>query len=622
MQFHARTEEPHKKRTDFKNLLQMFPYVWAFRWRVLIALGCLVIAKVATVAVPLILKRIVDALDVEASLLVLPLGFLLAYGALRLTTAIFNELRDVLFARVRYRAIQNLSTRVLEHLHNLSLRFHLERQTGSITRDLERGTQSLSSIINYMVFIIVPTFVELGLVAAILLGAYALKFSVATLITIVIYISFTLLVTNWRMRYRHEMNRLDSKANSIAVDSLLNYETVKYFNNERYELSRYGETLSQWENAAVKSITTMSMLNFGQAFIVAIGVTIIMIFAAGGVADGSMTLGDLVLVNALMLQLFVPLNTLGIVYRQITYSLADMDMLVKLLQKDTEIKDAPEATSLDVNAAQIEFDDVSFSYNQDREILRDVSLTIPSGHKVAVVGASGAGKSTVARLLFRFYDVTEGAVRIDGQDVRECTQQSLHENIAVVPQDTVLFNESIYFNIQYAKPGASKEEIEQAARLANIHDFIEQLPQQYETIVGERGLKLSGGEKQRVAIARAVLKNPRIVIFDEATSSLDSQSESMILNAMQEVTQGVTTLVIAHRLSTIVDADSIYVFDHGRVVESGSHRELLAKQGIYANMWALQQEERLAEDMTHDGAESMAENVTENITSEDGVLPR
>ena len=597
MQFHARTEEPHKKRTDFKNLLQMFPYVWAFRWRVLIALGCLVIAKVATVAVPLILKRIVDALDVEVSVLVLPLGFLLAYGALRLTTAIFNELRDVLFARVRYRAIQNLSTRVLQHLHNLPLRFHLERQTGSITRDLERGTQSLSSIINYMVFIIVPTFVELGLVAVILLGAYALKFSVATLITIVLYISFTLLVTNWRMKYRHEMNRLDSKANSIAVDSLLNYETVKYFNNERYELTRYGETLSQWENAAVKSITTMSMLNFGQAFIIAIGVTIIMIFAADGVTDGSMTLGDLVLVNALMLQLFVPLNTLGIVYRQITYSLADMDMLVKLLQKDTEIKDAPEASSLMVNAAQIEFDNVSFSYNEDREILRNVSLRIPSGHKVAVVGASGAGKSTVARLLFRFYDVTDGAVRIDGQDVRECTQQSLHENIAVVPQDTVLFNESIYFNIKYAKPDASKEEIEQAAKLANIHDFIEQLPQQYETIVGERGLKLSGGEKQRVAIARAVLKNPRIVIFDEATSSLDSQSESMILNAMQEVTQGVTTLVIAHRLSTIVDADSIYVFDHGQVVESGSHRELLDKQGIYANMWALQQEERIAQEV-------------------------
>ncbi|MBT8125405.1 MAG: ABC transporter ATP-binding protein/permease [Gammaproteobacteria bacterium] len=597
MQFHARTEEPHKQRTDFKNLLRMFPYVWAYRWRVLIALACLVIAKVATVAVPLILKRIVDSLDVEASLLLLPLGLLLAYGALRLTTALFNELRDVLFARVRYRAIQKLSTRVLEHLHNLSLRFHIERQTGSITRDLERGTQSLSSIINYMVFIIVPTFVELGLVAAILLSAYALKFSVATLITIILYIGFTLLVTNWRMKYRHEMNRLDSQANSIAVDSLLNYETVKYFNNERYELSRYGETLSQWENAAVKSITTMSMLNFGQAFIIAIGVTIIMIFAAGGVADGNMTLGDLVLVNALMLQLFVPLNTLGIVYRQITYSLADMDMLVKLLQKDTEIKDAPNAKPLKISAAQIEFDKVSFSYNQDREILRDVSITIPSGHKVAVVGPSGAGKSTIARLLFRFYDVSEGAVRIDGQDVRECTQQSLHENIAVVPQDTVLFNESIYFNIQYAKPGASKEEIEQAAKLANIHDFIEQLPQQYETIVGERGLKLSGGEKQRVAIARAVLKNPRIVIFDEATSSLDSQSESMILNAMQEVTQGVTTLVIAHRLSTIVDADSIYVFDHGRVVESGSHRELLAQQGIYANMWALQQEERIAQDL-------------------------
>ncbi len=595
MQFRSRTEEPHKQRTDFKNLLKMFPYIWAYRWRVLIALGCLIIAKVATVAVPLILKRIVDSLDVEASLLLLPLGLLLAYGALRLTTAIFNELRDVLFARVRYRAIQKLSTRVLEHLHNLPLRFHLERQTGSITRDLERGTQSLSSIINYMVFIIVPTFVELGLVAIILLGAYALKFSVATLITVILYIGFTLLVTNWRMKYRHEMNRLDSQASSIAVDSLLNYETVKYFNNERYELSRYGETLSQWENAAVKSITTMSMLNFGQAFIIAIGVTIIMIFAAGGVADGSMTLGDLVLVNALMLQLFVPLNTLGIVYRQITYSLADMDMLVKLLQKDIEIKDLHNAETLKVSAAKIEFDDVSFSYNEDREILHDVSITIPSGHKVAVVGPSGAGKSTIARLLFRFYDVSKGSVRIDDQDVRECTQQSLHENIAVVPQDTVLFNESIYFNIQYAKPGATKEEIEQAAKLANIHDFIEKLPQQYETIVGERGLKLSGGEKQRIAIARAVLKNPRIVIFDEATSSLDSQSESMILNAMQEVTRGVTTLVIAHRLSTIVDADSIYVFDQGRMIESGSHRELLALKGTYANMWALQQEERLAE---------------------------
>ncbi len=596
MQFHARTEEPHKQRTDFKNLLQMFPYVWAYRWRVLIALSCLIIAKVATVAVPLVLKGIVDSLDIEASLVVLPLGLLLAYGALRLTTALFNELRDVLFARVRYRAIQKLSTRVLEHLHQLPLRFHIERQTGSITRDLERGTQSLSSIINYMVFIILPTIVELGLVAAILLGAYALKFSFVTLITTVLYIVFTLAVTNWRMKYRHEMNRLDSQANSIAVDSLLNYETVKYFNNERYELERYGNTLSQWENAAVKSITTMSMLNFGQALIIAVGVTLIMIFAATGVATGTMTLGDLVLVNALMLQLFVPLNTLGIVYRQITYSLADMDMLVQLLNKDTEIKDAENATQLNVHAAQIEFDHVTFFYNKDRQILHDVSINIPSGHKVAVVGPSGAGKSTLARLLFRFYDVTTGAVRIDGQDVRECTQQSLHQAIAVVPQDTVLFNESIYFNIHYAKPGASKEEVVQAAKLANIHDFIDQLPKKYATIVGERGLKLSGGEKQRIAIARAVLKNPRIIIFDEATSSLDSQSENVILNSMQEVTQGVTTLVIAHRLSTVVDADTIYVLDQGQVVESGSHRALLEQQGIYANMWALQQEERDAEE--------------------------
>ena len=596
MQFHARTERPHKQRTDFKNLLQMFPYVWAYRWRVLIALGCLIIAKVATVAVPIILKGIVDSLDIEASLLILPLGLLLAYGALRLTTALFNELRDVLFARVRYRAIQKLSTRVLEHLHQLPLRFHIERQTGSITRDLERGTQSLSSIINYMVFIILPTIVELALVAAILLGAYALKFSVATFVTIVLYVVFTLAVTNWRMKFRHEMNRLDSQANSIAVDSLLNYETVKYFNNEQYELERYGNTLSQWENAAVKSITTMSMLNFGQALIIAVGVTFIMIFAAAGVTTGTMTLGDLVLVNALMLQLFVPLNTLGIVYRQITYSLADMDLLVQLLNRKTEIEDAVDATQLNVQAAQIEFDHVSFFYNKDRQILHDVSINIPSSHKVAVVGPSGAGKSTLARLLFRFYDVTAGAVRIDGQDVRECTQESLHQAIAVVPQDTVLFNESIYFNIHYAKPGASKEEVVRAAKLAHIHDFIEQLPNKYATIVGERGLKLSGGEKQRVAIARAVLKNPRILIFDEATSSLDSKSESEILNAMQEVTQGVTTFVIAHRLSTVVDADIIYVLDQGRVVESGNHRALLEQQGIYANMWALQQEERAAED--------------------------
>ncbi len=596
MQFYSRTEGPHKQRTDYKNLLLMFPYVWTYRWRVLIALGCLIAAKVATVAVPLVLKGIVDSLDIETSLLVLPLGLLLAYGALRLTTAIFNELRDVLFARVRYRAIQKLSTRVLEHLHHLPLRFHLERQTGSITRDLERGTQSLSSIINYMVFIILPTIVELTLVAAILFGAYALKFFLVTLLTVVIYILFTLVVTNWRMKYRHEMNRLDSEANSIAVDSLLNFETVKYFNNERYELSRYGNTLSQWENAAVKSITTMSMLNFGQAAIIAVGVTFIMIFAAAGVKSGSMTLGDLVLVNALMLQLFVPLNTLGIVYRQITYSLADMDLLLKLLNKDTEVKDAQDATLLNVKAAEIEFEQVSFSYQQEREILRDVNITIPSGHKVAVVGPSGAGKSTIARLLFRFYDVTSGAVRIDGQDVRKCTQESLHQAIAVVPQDTVLFNESIHFNIHYAKPGASKDEIVHAAKLANIHEFIEQLPQQYDTVVGERGLKLSGGEKQRIAIARAVLKNPRILIFDEATSSLDSQSESVILNAMQDITHGVTTLVIAHRLSTVVDADTIYVLDNGMLVESGSHRELLVHQGMYAKMWALQQEERAAED--------------------------
>ena len=472
----------------------------------------------------------------------------------------------------------------------MSLRFHLEKQTGSIIRDLERGTQSLSSLINYMIFIILPTVIEVLLVGAILLVTYDINFTLITFSTIIIYILFTLKVTNWRMNFRHDMNRLDSEANSIAVDSLLNYETVKYFNNEKYEIKRYSDVLFKWENAAMQSMTTMSLLNFGQAIIITIGVTFIMIFASSGVVDGSMTLGDLVLVNALMLQLFVPLNTLGIVYRQITYALADMNMLLKLLDKNIEIIDKEDAKDLVVKSGNIKFKNVSFSYNDNRSILKNISLDVPAGKKIAIVGPSGAGKSTIGRLLFRFYNSNKGTISIDGQNIINCTQFSLHENIAVVPQDTVLFNESILFNIQYADNNSSKEDVIKAATLANIHHFIDSLPQKYNTVVGERGLKLSGGEKQRIAIARAVLKKPKIILFDEATSSLDSKSESKILSSMNAISKDITSLVIAHRLSTIKDAHHIYVLDNGNIIESGNHNHLLSIKGLYFQMWNLQKE--------------------------------
>ena len=568
----------------------MFPYIWAFKSRVIFALMFLVIAKLATVAVPILLKEIIDSLNTEKTLLILPLGLLIAYGALRLTSALFNELRDILFAKVRYHAVYEISVKVLDHLHKMSLRFHLERQTGSIIRDLERGTQSLSSLINYMIFIILPTIIEVILVGAILLITYDISFALIILLTIIVYILFTLKVTNWRMNFRHDMNRHDSAANSIAVDSLLNYETVKYFNNERYEIKRYGDVLFKWETAAMQSMTTMSLLNFGQAIIITIGVTFIMIFASSGVVDGSMTLGDLVLINALMLQLFIPLNTLGIVYRQITYALADMDMLIKLLDKKIEIVDQKDAKDLVIKSGNIKFKNVSFSYKKNRSILNNISLDIPAGKKVAIVGPSGAGKSTIGRLLFRFYNSNEGSIYIDDQDIVNCSQESLHKNIAVVPQDTVLFNESIFFNIQYANSSSDKEEVIKAATFANIHHFINSLPDKYDTIVGERGLKLSGGEKQRIAIARAVLKNPKIILFDEATSSLDSKSEGKILQSMNLISKDITSLVIAHRLSTIRDAYNIYVLDNGRISESGNHDYLLSKKGLYYQMWNLQKE--------------------------------
>jgi ATP-binding cassette subfamily B protein len=588
MPFIPRTENPKRSKVNFKNIEKMFPYIWNFKSRVIFALIFLIIAKLATVGVPILLKDIVDSLNSNNTLMILPLGLLIAYGLLRLTTAFFNELRDVLFAKIRYHAVYEISVKVLTHLHKMSLRFHLERQTGSIIRDLERGTQSLSSLINYMIFIILPTIIEVLLVGFILILTYDINFALITFSTIIVYILFTLKVTNWRMSFRHDMNKFDSEANSIAVDSLLNYETVKYFNNEKFEIKRFSNILFKWENSAMQSMTTMSLLNFGQAFIITIGVTLIMIQASMGVITGAITLGDLVLVNALMLQLFVPLNTLGIVYRQIIYALADMDMLVKLLEKDIEITDKKNSKDLKVTFGNIKFDNVSFSYNENRKILKNVSLNVPSGKKIAIVGPSGAGKSTLGRLLFRFYDSSQGRILIDDQNINNCTQSSLRKNIAVVPQDTVLFNESIYFNIKYAKNSASKDDIVKAAKMANIHDFINSLPDKYNTIVGERGLKLSGGEKQRVAIARAVLKSPKIIIFDEATSSLDSNSENKILQSMKEVSKNITSLIIAHRLSTIKDADNIYVLNEGQIIESGNHDYLLSLKGMYSQMWNLQ----------------------------------
>jgi len=588
MPFIPRTENPKRSKVNFKNIEKMFPYIWNFKSRVIFALIFLIIAKLATVGVPILLKDIVDSLNSNNTLMILPLGLLIAYGLLRLTTAFFNELRDVLFAKIRYHAVYEISVKVLTHLHKMSLRFHLERQTGSIIRDLERGTQSLSSLINYMIFIILPTIIEVLLVGFILILTYDINFALITFSTIIIYILFTLKVTNWRMSFRHDMNKFDSEANSIAVDSLLNYETVKYFNNEKFEIKRFSNILFKWENSAMQSMTTMSLLNFGQAFIITIGVTLIMIEASMGVITGAITLGDLVLVNALMLQLFVPLNTLGIVYRQIIYALADMDMLVKLLEKDIEITDKKNSKDLKVTFGNIKFDNVSFSYNENRKILKNVSLNVPSGKKIAIVGPSGAGKSTLGRLLFRFYDSNQGKILIDDQNINNCTQSSLRKNIAVVPQDTVLFNESIYFNIKYAKNSASKDDVIKAAKMANIHDFINSLPDKYNTIVGERGLKLSGGEKQRVAIARAVLKSPKIILFDEATSSLDSNSENKILQSMKEVSKNITSLIIAHRLSTIKDADNIYVLNEGQIIESGNHDYLLNLKGMYSQMWNLQ----------------------------------
>ncbi|MDP2785720.1 MAG: ABC transporter ATP-binding protein/permease [Sulfurimicrobium sp.] len=582
---------PPKNRNDWKTIRTLLPYIWEFKGRVIFAIALLISAKLANVAVPLVLKEIVDALDKPRAMLALPVFLLFAYGLLRFCSTLFGELRDAVFAKVTQRSIRRVALKMFRHLHRLALRFHLERQTGGISRDIERGTRGIGFLLNFMLFNILPTLVEIGLVAAILLAKYDKWFAIIVFTTLVVYIAFTLIITEWRMVFRRTMNDMDSKANTRAIDSLLNYETVKYFSNEEFETRRYDESLQVWEKAAVRNTTSLAALNAGQSFIIAVGVTALMLLAGQGVVDGTMTLGDLVLVNAYMIQIYIPLHFLGFVYREIKHSLADMEKMFSLMERNAEVEDQPGASDLKIEHGAIRFESINFHYEPNREILFDVSFDVPAGQTVAVVGASGAGKSTLSRLLFRFCDATGGRILIDGQDIRAVTQKSLRQAIGIVPQDTVLFNDSIYYNIAYGRPDASLEEIFQAARHAHIHDFIESLPNKYETLVGERGLKLSGGEKQRVAIARAILKNPRILIFDEATSALDSKSEKAIQAELRQIAENRTTLVIAHRLSTIVDANQILVMDRGRIVERGTHHELLALNGSYANMWALQQQE-------------------------------
>jgi ATP-binding cassette subfamily B protein len=592
-QSHSDTPAKQGTRNDWGTLQTLVPYLWAYKWRVLLALVCLVSAKVANVGVPLVLKALIDSLSITpgkpASVMILPIGVLIAYGLLRLSTTVFTELREFFFARVTQRAVRTIALKVFRHLHALSLRFHLNRQTGGITRDIERGTRGISSLVSFTLFSILPTLVEITLVLGYLALHYDIWFSAITLAALSIYVLFTVLVTEWRTHFRRTMNELDSKASTKAIDSLLNYETVKYFGNEEYEARRYDEGLQRFETAAVRSQTSLTLLNTGQSVIIALAVTLILWRATLGVIGGTMTLGDLVLVNAFMIQLYIPLNFLGVIYREIKQSLADMEKMFVLLDQHREVADDSSAPPLAIRQAEVRFAHVDFSYEAKRQILFDVDFTIAAGTTTAVVGHSGSGKSTLARLLFRFYDVNAGAITIDEQDIRRVTQTSLRSAIGIVPQDTVLFNDSIAYNIAYGRPGASQDEIVAAARAAYIHDFIVSLPDGYETAVGERGLKLSGGEKQRVAIARTLLKNPAILIFDEATSALDSRAEQAIQAQLKEIARDRTTLVIAHRLSTIADAQQILVMDHGRIIERGTHGQLLAAQGAYAQMWERQQ---------------------------------
>jgi ABC-type transport system involved in Fe-S cluster assembly fused permease/ATPase subunit len=581
--------------SEWRALRLLVPYVWEYRGRVVLALVFLVVAKLANVGVPLVMKEVVDGLDPRLQLVAVPVALLAVYGILRFSTTLFQELRDVVFVRVAQRAMRRVALGVFRHLHSLSLRFHLDRQTGGMTRDIERGTNGISTLLSYMLFSILPVILEFALVAAVLVGRFDWRFAAVTFGAVALYIGFTILITEWRMEIRRRANELDSRASTRAIDSLLNYETVKYFNNEEFEARRYDENLRKYEDAATKSESSLGLLNIGQSLIIAAAVTALMLLAAEGVVAQAFTLGDLVLVNGLLIQLYIPLNVLGMVYRNIKQSLLDMDRMFRLLSENREVEDPPGAPDLPAGPASVAFERVDFFYEKQRQILFDVSFEIPAGKRVAVVGHSGSGKSTLARLLFRFYDVSAGRITINGRDLREVKQASLRAAIGIVPQDTVLFNDTILYNIRYGRPEASDAEVVEAARAAHIHDFIEGLPKKYETMVGERGLKLSGGEKQRVAIARALLKNPRMLVFDEATSALDSRSEKAIQAELERISEGRTTLVIAHRLSTVMDADEILVLSRGRILERGTHQQLLELKGEYARMWALQQEAAQAE---------------------------
>ena len=576
------------KTRDIKVLKKLLPYLIKMRARVIWAVSFLMLAKLANVAVPLALKEIVDSLDQTNLVLILPIGILLAYGLLRLASSLFNELRDAIFAKVRYHAMNLIALGVFKHLHTLDLSFHLDRRIGGITRDIDRGTQSVSTLLSIFVFNILPSLFEICLVIGILWLNYNLLFAGVSLLTVVFYVVLTFAITTWRMKYRYQMNDMQSEANTNAVDSLINYETVKYFNQEKFEVDRYGETMQRWENLATKSFTSMTALNFVQGAVIAIGVTIILIMAAQGVVNSTLSLGDLIMIQALLLQLFIPLGGLGIIYRQIKHNFIDMNNMFDLLERSSKVTDVENAPEIKVTQGEVKFNNVTFAYPGKEAVLKNINFTLKPGQKIAIVGSSGAGKSTLAKLLFRFYDISSGEITIDQQDIKLFTQDSVRRSMGVVPQDPVMFNETIFYNIAYGRAGASEEEVKRAAKLSFIDSFIDSLPEGYDTLVGERGLKLSGGEKQRLAIARVLLKNPQILIFDEATSALDSYSEKMVQKALLSLAHKHSTIVIAHRLSTIVDADQIIVLENGVIVEQGKHQELLDLKGQYSRLWEIQ----------------------------------